>query len=324
MREVLIIVGQGRAAFGNKDVNKLFEGISNIDNTKVVVIGDAEQGTSIEQIREELLRLSDNANNITIFILAHGTIKNQQFHFETSDDKAITSKELFGTIGKELGNKKIDMFITSCHSGVCLQDKELLPKGSVVATVSQGQLIIPGKFIYQFIYNINFINDDVTTYNLLELYCTFGLTARIPPEFGIAGEDGTIQLDELLKSSLGKELNRKNVQLLLTQYIKSEELEQFIERMQNAKNEYEIMDKDYGKALAICLASKFGNNITCENYIPFTSEDKGKFDDPLGFLRTVDSRVSAISRKNALENLKQAFIEKNSFKMSNEKVEGKE
>lgn len=54
-------------------------------------------------------------------------------------------------ISSKFKDNAVDMIITSCHSGACLKDKDLLPKGSVVGAFSQGHQSTAGPDVERFI-----------------------------------------------------------------------------------------------------------------------------------------------------------------------------
>lgn len=132
MRDVFIIAGPGGMAYGKEEVNLLNSHISSNNNSsEVSIIGNGEEELELEKISEQLSSVAQTTEPVTIIIQMHGTVKEGQFYFINGDER-ISSKDLFGMISQKFADKPIDILVSSCHSGACLADKDILPKESVV------------------------------------------------------------------------------------------------------------------------------------------------------------------------------------------------
>lgn len=128
-----------------------------------------------------------------------------------------------------------------------------------------------------------------------------GLKTRIPPEIGISGEQGTLQLDELLRNSIGKKIDKSKVINLLKETISAEEIEELINKIETSKNEYGICAVEYGKAIAVCATNEFGKDINHENYKSMEKNSRTMSpSSAYGFFETVDRYSTPIRRQSAL------------------------
>ena len=234
MRNVLVIAGPGEEAFGNEEIDLLTSNIEQDNSRRMLCVGNGVEKIENGAIASKLEEISQNGDDTTIIIQMHGTEKEGKFYF-INDDSYISSRELFEMVNSRFKDKPVDIVITSCHSGACLKDKDLLPKGSVVGALSQGNETTAGSDVKNFIESLLGATDEFTTYNLVKLYLC-GLKTRIPPEIGISGEQGTLQLDELLRNSIGKKIDKSKVINLLKETISAEEIEELINKIETSKN----------------------------------------------------------------------------------------
>lgn len=137
MRNVLVIAGPGEEAFGNEEIDLLTSNIEQDNSRRMLCVGNGVEKIENGAIASKLEEISQNGDDTTIIIQMHGTEKEGQFYF-INDDSYISSRELFEMVNSRFKDKPVDIVITSCHSGACLKDKDLLPKGSVVGALSQG------------------------------------------------------------------------------------------------------------------------------------------------------------------------------------------
>ena len=135
MRDVFIIAGPGGMAYGKEEVNLLNSHISSNNNSsEVSIIGNGEEELELEKISEQLSSVAQTTEPVTIIIQMHGTVKDGQFYFLNGDER-ISSKDLFSMISQKFADRPIDILVSSCHSGACLADKDILPKESVVRCI---------------------------------------------------------------------------------------------------------------------------------------------------------------------------------------------
>lgn len=132
MRDVFIIAGPGGMAYGKEEIDLLNSHISSNNNaSEVSIVGNGEEKLELEEISKQLSSVAQTTLPVTIIIQMHGTVKEGQFYFINGDER-ISSKNLFTMISQKFTDKPVDIFVSSCHSGACLDDKDFLPKESVV------------------------------------------------------------------------------------------------------------------------------------------------------------------------------------------------
>lgn len=299
MRTVLVIAGPGGEAFGKKEIDLLTTNIQQDDSRKMSCVGNGVEQIKNEDIANKLEVISHNENPTTIIIEMHGTEKQGQFYF-INGDSYISSKELFEIIKSKFKNKSVDILITSCHSGACLHDKDLLPEGSVIGALSQGHESTAGSDVNRFMEAIQGTTEDLTTYNLLKLYLS-KLQTRIPPELGISGKEGTLQLDELLRTSIGKKIDRSKVIGLLQESMSLDELESLIAKIETSRDEWGIYAAEYGKAINVCSANEFGKELNSENFRPMAKSSRVmSTSSAFGFFESTFRQSTPVRRQAAL------------------------
>lgn len=300
MRNVLVIAGPGGNEFGKKEIDLLTTNIQQDDSRKMSCVGNGVEQIKNEDIANKLEVISHNENPTTIIIEMSGTEKQGHFYF-INGDSYISSKELFEIIKSKFKNKSVDILITSCHSGACLHDKDLLPEGSVIGALSQGHELTAVGNVNRFMEAIQGTTEDLTTYNLLKLYLS-KLQTRIPPELGISGKEGTLQLDELLRTSIGKKIDRSKVIGLLQESMSLDELESLIAKIETSRDEWRIYAAEYGKAINVCSANEFGKELNSENFRPMAKSSRVmSIGSAFGFLESTYIQSTSVGRKAALD-----------------------
>ena len=122
---------------------------------------------------------------------------------------------------------------------------------------SQNDMTTSGFDVIRFSNSLKNFSKDFSGYGFMLRYLIGGLKNRIPPEFGISGEEGTIKLDRLLDSYLGKKIDRDTTKICLGDSINPEEIDRFIDLIENDDSEWDIHAVDYGIALAACLITRY-------------------------------------------------------------------
>lgn len=306
MRNVIVIAGPGETAFGSEDITKLTENIKS-DSRTTLCIGNGNDEINNIDIVNGLEEIAKDDRKTTVVIEMHGTVKENQFYF-INGNSYISSKELFKMISSawEENTKSIDVVVMSCHSGACLADKNILPRGSVIGAFSQGTESTPGADVKKFVDSLSQDKEDFTAFHLMQKYMSV-LENRVPPEIGISGTDGTVQLDELLRESMGKQIDRNKILGIIGNDISVDDMDDIIDKIETGKSEYNILAKEYGKALNVCLINEFGDNLSDENFKSFQCSKKN-MGDALGFLKnsygwsSPSRRISAMNMITAKIN----------------------
>lgn len=147
-------------------------------------------------------------------------------------------------------------------------------KKVLFGALSQGNQTTAGSDVINFINSLKDSKSDISTFSLMQQYLISGLKNRIPPEIGISGIDSTIQTDEFLRKHLNKSIDTDKVFKLLNGRMTEIELNELTTKIENAKSEWDIYALEYGKAISICMANYFGENINSDNFMPCQSSTK--------------------------------------------------
>lgn len=141
MTKVLLISGPGGYAFNNADVQKMAQAMSNA-GADVAVIGDGEKPIAKSQIDDAILDASKSGEPVTLFVMAHGDVKNGSHAIDIDGKYGLTSAQLFDSASK-IG-RPVDVFMTCCHGGAAITEVNKLPKGSTLATLAPGSETVSG------------------------------------------------------------------------------------------------------------------------------------------------------------------------------------
>lgn len=316
MRNVIVIAGPGETAFGSEDITKLTENIKS-DSRTTLCIGNGNDEINNIDIVNGLEEIAKDDRKTTVVIEMHGTVKENQFYF-INGNSYISSKELFKMISSawEENTKSIDVVVMSCHSGACLADKNILPRGSVIGAFSQGTESTPGTDVKKFVDSLSQDTEDFTAFHLMQKYMSV-LEDRVPPEIGISGTDGTVQLDELLRESMGKQIDRNKILGIIGDDMSVDDMDDIMDKIETGKNEYNILAKEYGKALNICLINEFGDNLSDENFKSFQCSKKN-MGDALGFLKNSYGWSSPSGRISAMNMITAKINDRTEEKIKND------
>ena len=167
-RSIILISGNGGKAFGQKEVSLFDKKITKLKGTDLTLIGNGNMSLSIHNVMNSLEKIKKE-QEITIIMQSHGVIK-EGFHFKLGNYSTVSSKKLFQEIRNILGNRPIDIFTPACHGGGMLLDKEELPVGSTLVSLTSKEEPNHGGDYKKMINNFHTFNGDITAYNLLEFY----------------------------------------------------------------------------------------------------------------------------------------------------------
>ncbi len=107
MSKVVILSGPGGYAFNNTNVQKIAEAMR-ASGADVTVLGDGENPISKEQITQDIVRVAEQSSGpITLFIMAHGDIKDGKHAIDIDGKYGLTSADLFDTASRAFGDRSV-------------------------------------------------------------------------------------------------------------------------------------------------------------------------------------------------------------------------
>lgn len=261
-RKVILISGNGGIVFDQKEVSTFANKLSQLENIDLIVVGNGEQDLTVNEIMQSLDTISPE-QEVTIIIQSHGEMKNG-FQFSLGDNSSISSKQLFQVIKNKLGDKPIDIFTQACYGGGMLLDKEELPIGSTLVSLTSQEEVNVGIDYENMIEHFETFNGEVTAYNLLEFYLVNFLKNRHKPFIAVSGQPIIYNLDSFLSSG-----EAKNIPFDSEHFSCLGEPPKYLEvsqKMQNLKREFAIYAVEYGLAMDICLNElKNKGLVNCES-----------------------------------------------------------
>lgn len=125
MKNILLIAGNGRLAYGEDEIKSAYNSLNNNPNvTGVYLVGNGTDSISLSDI-ENKISLMERDIPTTIIIYNHGTMRENDFVF-CGNNEDIYSRDLYQIIGNYFD--RCDIFNTACNSGGSLKDISLLKK----------------------------------------------------------------------------------------------------------------------------------------------------------------------------------------------------
>ena len=191
----------GNYLFHLANLKKLFE---------VIEIGDPKRGFNHQELNDLLAgKIEEQEESLNIVLSMHGWVQSGKYALQTTDG-VVLAKGFVSELVRATGGKKLNILNTACY-GARLQDAlELLPKGSVMISLSdQDRQTI----------NLDSYHKDMSTmfdaiaehspeqkfsiFHLLEMYCFCQRDSRNTPIIGTVDESGAV-MESL--SNIGTEL----------------------------------------------------------------------------------------------------------------------
>jgi len=264
-RKVILIFGNGGTAFDEKNAATFANKLQQKDNVDLSVVGNGERDINIHEIVDALYTV-EKEQQVTIIIQSHSEEWIEGLRFSFGDDFCISSNKLFLIIKNVLGeNKPVDIFSPTCYGARMMHDKDVLPRGSVLASLTSYNMVNVGTSYNEMIKNFEQFTGEVTTYNLLEFYLLTSLINRIGCFIAVSGSKEIYDLNSFLSEGNARDITFDNNHFdSLGRPAKYLEV---YNKIKNLLHEYQINLSEYGIAQDIIL-----NNLKTKGLIPETSQ----------------------------------------------------
>lgn len=205
------------AAFSSRADIRVFE--SDLSRHKVE--------SQLDKIREQ----SDSAGDgILVCIFTHGSYDgNTGFAGENSGNfyfagngKFASPKKLFSHIAEKL-DRPVDVFINACFGGAALQDKDILPKDSLIVSTSNSTSVTPGPFKYAIMDYVSQATDALDAYTLLigSLATSHSMMHRCNechPTIGVSGQEGVVSVRDFMSDRFEKSIRLGTIKKIIKKY----------------------------------------------------------------------------------------------------------
>jgi hypothetical protein len=171
-KNVVLISGPGKESFNNKQVTNLVVGLER-SGANVIAVGDGETPATIKAVEDAISYAISDEHRVTLFILAHGEVKDGKFVMDIDGLFNLTSESLFESIKRIAVSKPVDIFMTCCHGGAAIADVDKLPEGSELAVLTLGSDEVSVNDIDRLIDNIlegSIKNPCFSSEHLLDIY----------------------------------------------------------------------------------------------------------------------------------------------------------
>lgn len=257
-RKVLLIVGKGEYAFKTEKFINVLEKRKDID---LVVVGQYNsKNFDCNKLQTAISNLNSE-QELTIITMAHGTYSyNEGFEFLLGDNFRLSSKDFFTMIREKMQEMPVDVFNIACQGGGMMFDKDLLPKGSVLVSLTDHQKENnAGDFNKMSEHFEEFNNNEITAYNLLQFYLSRFLKNKFQPYIGVSG-GYSYSLYSLFKAQLSRPMDFDYNHFNMIG--RPEKYKEIFDKIVSNKNEFLINAAEYGIALSIIL-----NNINNKGYL---------------------------------------------------------
>ncbi len=253
IKNVLIIAGPGGMASDKNDIELLRKQLED-KGAKVFLVGDGERDISIDEIIAEVKNIN---GDFTVFFSAHGENKDGHHSTFLSDAPTRTS-EIFTKI-EEVSPYRKDYFLIQCYGGSAIQDcKDIIKYGSNIVTLTTGSETNTSAYIKDFYRTLSeskVLGNDFSAFSMLQDYLTTDMQGRFVPS--IANSNGmSLNLDTEMKSLLGNKFSEEQLKIIhnnMDNTLGVDRVNEVINKMENAKNEWSIYAVDYGEACTVAL-----------------------------------------------------------------------
>ena len=233
----------------------LKESLSCCKGTNVYIVGDGRSTLSLDQIEQAMNNL-DNDTPLTIIYSGHGKVGEDGFEFITGKNYTIKVQDMFNLIRQKRNNHPVDFFSEACYGGAMHNARNILPDNSVLVSLTDAETINNGSDFTDFAEN--FPKDttlDLTAKNILSLFMQTSLTNRFPPCIS-KSSGGMYNLNKLYLDFVYGWQKIGNLQENASEGLLLPSTLELIPKLNDAKQEYDIVAKEYGKALALVFEDK--------------------------------------------------------------------
>lgn len=270
-RKVLLVVGKSDLIIPGEysfKTEKIIEKLQKRTDIELVIVGDYKQEHfDYESLNRAILEL-DEEQPLTIIMNTHGSMKNGYFEFIMDNYSRLSSKNIFTLISQKITNIPIDILTPACHGGGMLSDRDILPLDSTLVSLTDKNEVNNSCDFDKLSEYLDDFNDDLSVYNLLQLFLSKCLKNRFHPHIGISGSS-EYSLDDLLKSSISMPLDFDFSHL---ESIGSpKEYKEIFDKIVTSKSEWSINAVEYGIALSIIL-----NDLKNKGYFNIAIDDVKK------------------------------------------------
>ena len=260
-RKVILISGNGGTAFDEENVVTFANKLQQKDNVDLSVVGNGESDINIYELVNALYAV-EKEQQVTIIIQSHSEKFGDGIHFSFDDNFSISSKKLFLIIKKILGEDKlVDIFSPTCYGACMLLDKDILPYGSTLASLTSYNMENVATSYEEMIKNFEQFTGEVTTYNLLDFYLLTSLTNRIGCYIAVSGLNKIYDLNSFLSDGTARDIAFDNDHF--DSLGRPSKYLEVYNKIKNLLNEYQISLSEYGIAQDIIL-----NNLKIKGLIP--------------------------------------------------------
>lgn len=249
----VIVAGPGGYAYNETHINEIASAMQRT-GAEVTVLGDGVHAITKEQIEQTINTASGQNEPVTLFIMAHGEIKNGNHNLDIGGGN-ITSRELFEIATHHFSNKPIDVFMTSCHGGAAIPEVNRLPSGSTLVALSPGSEEVLISNVYRIAEHIE--NGPITASSLATTYLCKALKNRTAPTMAVSGE-GVYDYVHKLKNRLGKPFTSDEVRRVhekLDSVLGADQVNVMLTKLSSARSEGAVDAVDFGPALAVSFAA---------------------------------------------------------------------
>lgn len=257
---VIVAAGPGGYAFNHRLIDKITKTVQNAQELIVkstISIGNGENGISLNRIIDAVKVAKQKSCPITLFLQFHGRNKQGEHEILVCDEEWDSSRELFRKLKSTLGDSyPLSIFMTSCHGGAAaVAAMSELPKGAVFVALTRSTEVVSGFDVERFASSVDHLPWD-SSEKLLYHYLTKSLKNRMTPVIAYASK-GYLDLGKLFIAQIGQPFtanHQAQAHQQIDDLIGKENVDALIDKIQNARSEYDILAVDYGPALAVVFA----------------------------------------------------------------------
>lgn len=259
MSVVVHISGPGGKAFGVREVCESMDAFRK-HGANVIPVGNGLLDIKLDDIEHAFSRVPNTDDNIIVYILMHGYIRDGQHFLEADRGHNLPSKGIFDLAAKKF-RTPIDMVTAACSGGASARYTSILPKGSTFASFTSPHGDVSVEDVDRFAKTLasQSLKTDLSAKNLLNIFMMRCLQYKMMPCIATSGI-GIYDFKPSFKGMIGKSFTQEeqaSIHQKLGGMLSKEEIDSAMRAIKSAKSIKDINAEIFGPAAAAVMAATF-------------------------------------------------------------------
>jgi hypothetical protein len=251
VERAIVVSVPGKRVFNVDDSRQVATSLACwVDNTRLIAAGEPglSVGQSVKQGLMDALAAAPQ-ERMLVFLDAHGEVVNGRLCVCLDGDEWLPVDDLFRAIAAH-HEGPVELWMTACHGGLGQKHVDLLPPGSVLVALAEGNQVVSASAVNRLRDCLPLLR-GVNAFGMLLCFCATSLKSIMHPSISVSG-GGSRDLDAGLRWYKGKVLTKEHERLVHEQLdglVGPDRVNEVIGRIED--HQAAIWSADYGLALAV-------------------------------------------------------------------------